>query len=48
MAETFLPQSIARYQVKRPLGEGGMGMVFLAEDPILKRRLAIKVVKEVG
>ena len=25
-----------------------MGMVFLAEDPILKRRLAIKVVKEVG
>ena len=48
MAETFLPQSIARYQVKRSLGEGGMGMVFLAEDPILKRRLAIKVVKEVG
>lgn len=48
MAEPTLPSSIARYQVKRNLGEGGMGMVFLAEDPILKRRLAIKVVKEVG
>jgi len=48
MAEISLPQTIARYQVKRSLGEGGMGMVFLAEDPILKRRLAIKVVKEVG
>jgi serine/threonine protein kinase len=48
MAEPILPTSIARYQVKRALGEGGMGMVYLAEDPILKRRLAIKVVKEVG
>jgi serine/threonine-protein kinase len=48
MAEPFLPPSIARYQVKKWLGEGGMGMVYLAEDPILKRRLAIKVVKEVG
>ena len=48
MPEISLPQTIARYQVKRSLGEGGMGMVFLAEDPILKRRLAIKVVKEVG
>jgi serine/threonine-protein kinase len=48
MPEPFLPQSIARYQVRSCLGEGGMGMVYLAEDPILKRRLAIKVVKEVG
>ncbi|HJV88806.1 MAG TPA: serine/threonine-protein kinase [Holophagaceae bacterium] len=48
MADPTLPATIARYQVKRCLGEGGMGMVFLAEDPILKRRLAIKVVKEVG
>lgn len=48
MAEPTLPISIARYQVKRSLGEGGMGMVFLAEDPILKRRLAIKVVKGLG
>lgn len=48
MPEMLLPTSISRYQVKGCLGEGGMGMVYLAEDPILKRRLAIKVVKGLG
>ena len=33
------------YRVLRPLGAGGMGMVFLAEDPLLKRRIALKVIK---
>jgi len=46
MAE--VPQFIGRYQVKRTLGHGAMGTVYLAEDPVLKRQLAIKVVRAVG
>lgn len=38
------PQRIGRYVIKRPLGKGGMGTVYLAEDPMLKRWVAIKVV----
>jgi eukaryotic-like serine/threonine-protein kinase len=32
-----------RYRILKPLGEGGMGMVFLAEHALIKRRLAIKI-----
>ena len=42
------PKQIGRYQVARALGHGGMGSVFLVEDPLLKRRLAIKVVRAAG
>lgn len=42
------PKSIGRYQVLRPIGQGGMGTVYLAEDPLLKRRVAIKVVRVAG
>ena len=33
------------YRVREMLGAGGMGMVFLAEDPRLKRQVAMKVIK---
>ena len=42
------PRNIGRYQIIRPLGQGAMGTVYLAEDPLLKRRLAIKVVRAIG
>lgn len=42
------PSTIGRYQVHSPIGQGAMGVVYLAEDPLLKRRLAIKVVRAVG
>ncbi len=42
------PESIGRYKVLELLGQGAMGAVYLAQDPLLKRRLAIKVVKETG
>lgn len=40
-----LPERIGRYEVKALLGSGAMGSVYLAEDPRIKRKVAIKVVK---
>jgi serine/threonine-protein kinase len=42
------PRTIGRYLVIRPIGQGGMGTVYLAEDPLLKRRVAIKVIRSTG
>lgn len=40
-----LPQTIGRYEVLRVLGSGAMGSVVLAEDPRIKRKVAVKTVK---
>jgi predicted Ser/Thr protein kinase len=40
---TELPAMIDRFEVKAKLGEGGMGVVMLAADPVLGRKVAIKV-----
>ncbi len=37
------PAHLGRFQIQRELGRGGYGIVFLATDPVLGRKVAIKV-----
>ncbi|MBN9520235.1 glucose-6-phosphate isomerase [bacterium] len=37
------PHRIGRYELRKQLGKGGCGIVFLAYDPKLKREVALKV-----
>lgn len=39
------PERIGRYRVIRPIGEGGFGVVYLAEQDNPRRTVAVKIVK---
>ena len=34
-----------RYQLVQPLARGGMATVWIADDPVLSRRVAVKVLR---
>lgn len=40
-----IPEKIDQYRIIKSLGQGGMGEVFLAEDTLCKRRVALKQIR---
>jgi serine/threonine-protein kinase len=40
-----LPERLGKYEIRRALGEGGMGVVYEGFDPQIMRRVAIKAIR---
>lgn len=41
------PQKISKYEIKRTIGKGAMGVVYEAYDPFVQRPVAIKIAHEI-
>ena len=41
-APKTLPEKLGKYQVRREVGRGGMGVVYEGYDPLIDRRVALK------
>lgn len=38
-----IPESLGRYKIEKRLARGGMAIIYLAQDPFMKRQVAIKL-----
>ena len=45
LTDPLVGTTLGEYQVLEPIGEGGMGVVYRGVQPIIKKRVAIKVLK---
>lgn len=41
-----MPDKIGRYEIIKTIGQGAMGLVYMAKDPAIDRTVAIKTIRK--